>query len=828
VSANWKTSPHDSAHSHVQGKSEFIDDRPVLRNELFLSIFYSSKAYAKLLSLDFGAAKKLAGVQGIFTGKDFAHNVWGTIFQDQPLLADHLVQYIGEAIAIVAADSQEIADRARRLIIARYEDLTPILSIQAAKANKSFIGSLRKIERGNVEDVLSKSSHKICGKIHIQGQDHFYLESQAAVAYPLDNGVIEVHSSAQHPTEVQHVVAHGLGLSSHEVVCIVKRMGGAFGGKESQAAPIAAYAALVAQKLNRPARLILNKDDDMILTGKRNPFENEYEVAFDKDGMILALDAQLFSDGGAYADLSTSIMERAMLHSDNAYYIPHFRVKGQVCKTHHHPHTAFRGFGGPKGVLMIEKVIEEVAHALGKDSLEIRKKNSYRPRYDVTPYGQKVENNCLPELFERCEKSSDYNKRRAEIAAYNQKSFQSDGEFFKGLSMTAVKFGISFTTRFLNQGNALVNVYRDGSVQVSTGATEMGQGVYSRIAALVAQELGLPLAQIKVMPTSTEKNANTSPTAASSGTDINGAAAILACQQIKARLSKLFLELQKRKPESWASVTAGLGTQSEIEVENKTDSQNLFLDATYSGVRFEAGFVFEESNASVRLSFNNLCNEAYLNRISLCEYAHYKIPNLSFNKLTGQVHALGTGKNATEQGQLGGAFLYYTQGVAAAEVSINRNTGEVKVLRTDILMDLGRTINEGLDLGQVTGGFVQGLGWMTMENLFYSKEGLLLSHSPSTYKIPTAHDIPRDFRVELLENLGNHANIRGTKAVGEPPLLLAACVWTAIHDAVLAGRGESPTFPELRVPATAERILEALNPAFFSEFRKDSVEKVLK
>jgi xanthine dehydrogenase large subunit len=812
MSEKGKFTPHDSAVLHVQGLSEFIDDRPRLANEVIVGLHFSEKAHARILKVDTREALSLSGMIAIYSATDFPHNLWGTIFQDQPLLADKEVQFVGEPILVLAATSQTVLDEARKLIRIEYEDLPAILSVSEARQAKSFIGSERFIARGNAEKTLKVAPHRIAGRIEIQGAEHFYLESQAAVVYPQENGSLEVHTSAQHPTEVQHVVSHGLGLESKDVVVVVKRMGGAFGGKESQAAPIAAYAALVARKLGRPARIVLSKDDDMIITGKRNPFEIEYQVGFDQSGRILALDAALFSDGGAYADLSTSIMERAMLHSDNAYFIENFRVRGQVCKTHMHPHTAFRGFGGPKGVLMIEKVIEEIAHRLGRDALEIRKLNCYRDGFDITPYGQRVENNTLPELFYRCEASSDYQRRRSEITRFNQRALVEGGEVLRGLSMTAVKFGISFTTRFLNQGNALVNIYRDGSVQVSTGATEMGQGVYARIARIVADELGLPLGRIRVMATSTEKNANTSPTAASSGTDINGAAAALACQQIKARLSELVTKLFRKDPSLWAVKTAGLGTELEIEVRSHAQPQDLFNVSSFHDVVFDEGFASLKSDPKCRISFADLCNEAYLNRISLSEYAHYKIPNLAFDKLKGQV-------GETAPGILGGAFLYFTQGVAVSEVSVSRQSGEVKVLRSDVLMDLGRPVNEALDRGQVSGGFVQGLGWMTTENLFYSPGGKLLSHSPSTYKIPSIHDIPRDFRIDLLTNSGNLVNVRGTKAVGEPPLLLAISVWTAVHDALrcVPSYSAPENFPQIKVPATSERVLEALDPTRFKE-----------
>jgi xanthine dehydrogenase large subunit len=463
-----------------------------------------------------------------------------------------------------------------------------------------------------------------------------------------------------------------------------------------------------------------------------------------------------------------------------------------VCRTNFHPHTAFRGFGGPKGVATIERIVEEIAHELGLDPLDVR--------------NQKVENNLLPELFTALEKDSAYRARRAEIEAHNERARRS-GEPLRGLSLTPVKFGISFTTRFLNQANALVLVHRDGTLQVSTGATEMGQGVNARIAELVAGELGLERAQVRMMPTSTDKNANTSPTAASSGTDLNGAAALLATRKIKRRLSELAVHTLRIPEARWARHTAGLGTEKELDVAElalKADDANQDADwqsgsASYLGVRFGSGQVWHESEPDRKISFGGLTHEAYHQRISLSDYAHFKFPLLSFNKLTGQ----------------GRAFLYYTQGAAAAEVSVSQDTGEVKVARVDILMDLGRPVNESLDLGQIYGGFVQGMGWVTTEKLFYNGKGLLVSHSPSTYKIPNVQDTPREFNVRLYPNDGNRPNVRGTKAAGEPPLLLAISVWTAVHDALKARGG---TYPSLELPATQEQVLRALYPGEFSRW----------
>jgi xanthine dehydrogenase large subunit len=800
--------PHDSAHTHVTGESEYVDDRPKLHNELFVDVFYSSRAHATIKSMDFSEVLKQPKVVSVFTGHDVPHNLWGTIFKDQPILAKDKVQFAGEPIALIVAETMEAAQRAKQKVIIEYVDLEPVLSIEKAKAVKSFIGDKRKIERGEVDEAMKNAPHKLESKIVIQGHDHFYLESQATIAYPLEDGQIEIHTSSQHPTETQHVVAHTLGLPDKDVVVQVKRMGGGFGGKESQAAPFAAMAALCALKLKRPVRLILTKDDDMVMTGKRNPFENNYRIGFDDTGRILAWDVELYSDGGAYADLSTSIMERAMLHSDNAYFIPNMRVTGQVCKTNFHSHTAFRGFGGPKGVATIEKAIEEIAHFLKKDPLKIRKLNAYSDEgnRNITHYGQLVENNCLSKLFTDLEKKCDYQKRRKEIAEYNK----NNSDFVRGISLTAVKFGISFTTRFLNQANALVIIHNDGSLQISTGATEMGQGVNARISQMVTTEMGLPRESARVMPTRTDKNANTSPTAASSGTDLNGAAALLAVRKIKKRLSELALRLLDIPKEKWASKTAGLGTQEEIVLQTPNldvNDPNEGADwksgkATYFDIQFEDGWVFHPEHLEKKIEFKYLVLEAYLNRISLSDYAFYRIPGIEFNKLTGQ----------------GDAFLYFTQGTACTEVSLSKDTGEVKVLRTDILMDLGRPVNHDLDVGQVSGAYIQGLGWVTTENLFYNDQGFLLSHAPSTYKIPNVQDTPREFNIELFKNDENTANVRGTKAVGEPPLLLAISAWTAINNALSQLPLYKTTYPQIKIPATNERVLRAMVPGRFQEW----------
>ncbi len=761
----------------------------MMKGELLCGLVYSPHAHARLVRIETSAALRVPGVMCAVTAADVSHNLWGSIFQDQPVIAATEVHFVGEVVAVIGAESKAALARGVAAVVCEWEPLPAIRSIDAAISAKSFIGSERAIAVGDAAEALARAPHTISGRLEIGGADHFYLESQSCVVYPREDGQLEVHSSTQHPTETQHVVAHACGVAFSDVVCIAKRLGGAFGGKESQAAPIAAYAALVAKKSGRPARLVLTLDDDMIITGKRNPFQIEYRCGFDASGKILALDAMLHSDGGAYADLSTAIMERALLHCDNAYAIANMLVRGQVCRTNVHPHTAFRGFGGPKGVALIESIIEEIARTLGRDPLDVRMLNCYSAVEDTTHYGQRVEDNHLPALFATLEQRCDYRARRKEMRAFNEAHAKNASRAVRGLSLTAVKFGISFTTRYLNQGNALVNVHRDGSVQVSTGAVEMGQGVNARIAAVVAEQFGLPMARVRIMPTSTEKNANTSPTAASTGTDINASAAKVACDAICNRLAALAIQLCVTPPKSWPSHTAGLGTVAEIALDGTTGHRVTFADGR---VR-----VIDQASNIFTIGFAELVREAYRSRISLSDYGFYTTPDLGFNKVTGR----------------GRAFLYFTQGVAASEVEIDTDTGAVKVRRVDILMDLGRPINHALDMGQVTGGFIQGMGWVTTEHLVYDENGKLMTHSPSTYKIPSVQDTPRTFNADLIFNESNTKNIRATKAAGEPPLLLALSVWTAIRDAVSSVRGAKPD--SLAIPATAERILRALVPESF-------------
>jgi xanthine dehydrogenase large subunit len=777
--------PHDSAHLHVRGKSQFIDDMPRQKNEVLLGLVLSSEARARIKSINYEEARKLAGFVAIFLAADLKHNRWGSIICDQPLLAHDEVNYVGEVIAVLAFENLEALKRAQSLVSIDYEPLPALLTLSDAIMANSNFGPVQEIKRGDCDAAFKSAQHYLEGEIRLQGAEHFYLENQAAIALPEENGALKVYSSNQAPTECQHVIAKALGLSQAQVTVECKRLGGGFGGKETQGAPFALYASLAAHKLQRPARLLLSKDEDMLITGKRNPYLINYKLGFNSEGLIEALDCHFFADGGAYADLSPAILERAMMHADNAYYFPHIRIRGQVFKTNHHPHTAFRGFGGPKGVALSEHIMEEVAYFLKLDPLLVRKRNCYQARNLSTPYGQELKNNLLPELFSTLAKRCDYHARREALSLWNKDK----NNHPRGISLTAVKFGISFTTRFLNQGTALIHIHRDGSVQLCSGAVEMGQGAHARIRSLVAESFGINENFVSIMATATDKNANSSPTAASSGTDINGSAALIACEKLKARLKALFLVLKERSFSDWPQNTAKFSSLEEIDVgEGCQDRDVIFLNNQ----------VLHQDKS---VTFQALVEAAYLSRICLSEMAFYKVAGLDFNKIS----------------KVGNAFLYFTQGVACSEVEINKFSGELKVLKSHILMDLGEPINYALDIGQITGAFIQGLGWVSSENLVYNQQGKLLSHSPSTYKIPSVHDSPREFVVELVKNTGNSVNLKGSKAVGEPPLMLAFSVWNAMKNA-LSDYRKSPRLLSLPVPASPETILRNLRPDLFELF----------
>lgn len=764
--------PHDSARGHVSGESVYVDDIPRARNELVVDFYWSPHAHARILSLDLELARSLPGVAGLYTFKDVGgHNRFGPIVEDEIFLAEDVAEFIGHPIVIIAAENRQALKEAKSAVRAEFEVLEPVLTIERGRELGWFLGGPRRIARGDLEAGFSLAHHVIEGRFVSEGQDHFYLESQAAIAYPGEDGSLTIHSSTQNPSEVQEVVASVLGLRHNQVVCMTKRMGGGFGGKECQATHPAVMVALVAHKTKRPARIAYSKDDDMRVTGGRHPFQNDYRVGFTNDGLITALKVDLYSDGGAYSDLSPAVMARAMTHADSAYFIPAVEITGQVVKTNNPPNTAFRGFGGPQGAVNMENIIEEIACHLGMDALEIRKRNLYGiGQRDTTPYGQVVANNTLPELSAQLERSSDYQSRLLSVREFNARS----RTHLKGIAMTPVKFGIAFNTKFLNQANALVLVYKDGTVQVSTGATEMGQGVNTKIRQLVADELGIELSAVTVMVTSTEKNNNTSATAASSASDLNGGAAVDACRKIRERLA--------------------------LCAADHLAARHGGKPCAPQAIVFQNSQVFHPAHLDDRLSFRELVGIAYRERVNLGERGFFATPGLHFDWNTGQ----------------GSPFLYYTMGWAVSEVLVDRFTGELTVERADILMDIGKPINPGIDRGQIVGAFVQGMGWVTTEKLVYSETGELLSHSPTTYKIPNIQDLPAVFNCHYWENDLNKVNLRGSKAVGEPPFLLAISVWCAVKHALsFVCSGE---LPRLKLPATGEEILtriahyEALAP----------------
>ena len=755
-----KSIPHDSAVEHVTGTARYIEDMPAIADELWVDFAGAPVPAGRIVSIDTEAAAATPGVVAVFTHHDIdGARLFGPIFHDERFLVEDQIDYLNQPVVVIAATSRAIARVAAAKVKIVCEAATPILEIEDAIAAGSYLGPLRKIERGDVDAGFAKSPHIIEGTFRNNGQEQFYFESQACQAIPGEGGQLKLISSTQNPTETQAVVAEVLGLGMHQVVCECKRMGGGFGGKETQSASPAIMVGLVAKKTGRPARIVFRKDTDMLVTGKRHPYVSRYKVGFDDDGRVIAVKFDFFSNGGAHADLSTSVMERTMLHSDNAYHLPNVSITGQVCKTNMPPNTAFRGFGGPQGVVVIENVMQEIAQTLGMDALDVRKINLYHDgdeSRNTTPYGQVVRDHLLPEIYQSLEASSDYHRRVASVQAFNRNS----KTHLKGIALSGIKFGISFTSKFLNQGNALVNVYTDGTVQVSTGGTEMGQGLNTKIRQMVADEFGIPVGDVILMTTSTEKNNNTSPTAASAGTDLNGAAAVMACEEIKKRMAM------------FASEHLKIAASAE---------QIQFIDGTVRGRDIESA-----------VPFGKFCDAARRERIDLGQRSFYATPGVDFDRETGR----------------GTPFYYYTMGAAVAEVTIDRFTGDLVVDRIDLLMDIGQSINPGIDDGQVIGGFVQGMGWCTAEELVYDESGKLLSISPTTYKIPNVTDIPKTFNVAYIDNPKHKINVRLSKAVGEPPLMLGICTWLAAKNAMSFINPD--LIADLRLPATGETNLKCM------------------
>lgn len=760
--------PHDSAHGHVTGEALYIEDLPRREGELCVTYVGAPIAAGTVTAIEVAKAAALPGVVGIYTHNDLpGHNRFGPIFHDELFLVEDEIHYLGQPVVVVAAQSREIATAAKKLIEIQCQERKAIFEIDDAIAAKAFLGPERRIETGDVAAAFKSAPHTIAGTFESNGQEQFYFESQASLALPDEGDQIRILCSTQNPTETQAVVAEALGLRLHEVVCECKRMGGGFGGKETQSALPAVMAALVTHKTGRPARIVLTKDEDMRLTGKRHAYKSWYKAAFDDTGKLLAVELSFFSNGGAFADLSTSVMERTMLHADNAYYLPAAKITGQVCRTNLPPNTAFRGFGGPQGMVVIENILQEIAQTLGIDALDVRRANLYRDgdeTRNIAPYGQIVRDHLLPEIVQQLEESSDYRARIEHIESHNRSSSTT----VKGLALSCMKFGISFTTKFLNQGNALVNVYTDGSVQVSTGGTEMGQGVNTKIRQLVADEFGIEPDRVLLMTTSTEKNNNTSPTAASAGTDLNGAAAVDACRQIKRRMANFAATL-------FADAEAGLVHSPEH-------------------VDFAGGMVRDSriADSARQYQFSEFCDTARRERVDLGARGFFATPGVDFNRETGR----------------GNPFFYYTTGAAVSEVTIDRFTGDLVVDRIDLLMDIGRMINPGIDRGQVIGGLVQGVGWCTTEELRYGDHGNLLSTGPTTYKIPNITDLPQTLNVNFIDNPKHQVNVGRSKAVGEPPLMLGISVWLAAKHAM--SQAAPAQIANLKLPATGEECLLCL------------------
>ncbi len=754
---------HDSAELHVRGEARYVDDLPEPRGLLHAFIGLSARAHARVTRLDLGAVRAAPGVVAVLSAADLtACNDIGPAAPGDPIFADGLVEFCGQSLFAVAAETADQARAAAGRAVVEYQDLPPLLTVEEALAARSFVLPTETLRRGAPASALARSPRRLQGRFAIGGQEHFYLEGQVALVVPGEGETLVVHSSTQGPSEVQHLVAKALGRPEAAISVQVRRLGGGFGGKETQAALPACVAALLSVRTGRPVKLRLDRDDDMVLTGKRHDFVAEYDVGFDDRGRVRALDLTLASRCGMSPDLSGPVNDRAMLHADNAYHLPDVSVTSHRCKTNTVSNTAFRGFGGPQGIMAIEQVMDEVARALGKDPLEVRRANLYGGRgRDVTHYGQRLTDNVLPALVEELCASSGYATRRAETTRFNAGS----PWLKRGLALTPVKFGIAFTALPMNQAGALVHVYTDGSVHLNHGGVEMGQGLFTKVAQVVADELGVPLEVIRLLPTDTEKVPNTSPTAASSGSDLNGAAALLAARAIRGRLAAVA-----------AALLGGAAGQASKVV--------------FSGGRVRLG--------RRSASFAEVAKAAHGSRVGLSATGFYRTPKIHYDR----------------RRHRGRPFLYFSQGAAVAEVEVDTLTGEYRVVRVDLLHDCGGSINPALDRGQVEGGFVQGMGWLTTEELVWDAQGRLQTHAPSTYKIPGVSDVPEDFRVTLRGRPNREPTVRRSKAIGEPPLPLAACVFFALRDAVasVGGPGQRPA---LDAPATPERVLlaiEALRP----------------
>lgn len=777
-----KSITHESAHLHVSGKANYVDDIPEVEGTLYAGLGLAEIAHGKIINMDLSAVWQAEGVVTVLTGAELLHNNCGPVVADEPIIATDMVSFFGQVIFVVVAKTYQQAQQASRLAKVTYEALEPILTIEQAIARQSWILPPVQLTAGDANAKLAVAPYRLQGMAQVGGQEHFYLEGQICYAYPKEEDMLQVLCSTQHPTEMQLLISEAVGYGMHQVSVEVRRMGGGFGGKESQSAQWACITAILSVKLKRPVKLRLDRDTDMIVTGKRHGFAYQWDVGFDEQGMILGLYIQLASNCGSSTDLSGPVNDRAICHVDNGYYLDAVTIDSLRCKTNTVSNTAFRGFGGPQGMFPIEYIMDDIGYALDIDPLIIRQRNFYTamseqagidfsaenideiaPR-SKTPYGTYVKDNILPDLVSKLAEHCDYFTRRETIKSFNEQS----PIIKKGLALTPVKFGISFNATLFNQAGALVHIYTDGTILVNHGGTEMGQGLYSKIRQIVADEFSLDLSKIRLSATDTAKVPNTSATAASSGTDLNGKAAQAACINIRNRLQTFAAELANTKP---------------------------------SQVQFKDGYIYASGQSWQFAEFIKL---AYQARIQLWDSGFYKTPDIHWNPVL----------------RYGRPFFYFAYGAAASEVAIDTLTGESKVLRVDILHDVGNSINPAIDIGQIEGGFIQGMGWLTSEELYWvpegRKQGHLFTHAPSTYKIPTATDMPKIFNVNLYDNQNLENTIHRSKAVGEPPFMLALSVFSALRDAVSASittpilQNGIKVKPFLSAPATPEAILQAI------------------
>ncbi|MEX0971617.1 MAG: xanthine dehydrogenase molybdopterin binding subunit [Paracoccaceae bacterium] len=748
---------HESARLHVTGAADYTDDIPSPANTLHAYLGLSTIARARITGMDLSAVRAAPGVVDVLTAADIpGHNdISPTGLNDEPVFAEHEVAFWGQPVFAVIAKTRDQARRAAQLAKLAYDGLPHVCDVAEAIAKGyPHVTKPLTLERGDVASAMAAAPHKIRGEMRVGGQDHFYLEGHIALAIPGEDGAVQVFSSTQHPSEVQHMVAHVLGKNSHDVTITVRRMGGGFGGKETQPNLFAAIAAVAATKHKCAVKLRPDRDDDMIATGKRHDFLIAYEVGFDDDGRILAVDGSFAARCGFSADLSGPVTDRALFHADNAYFYPAVKLVSRPMKTDTVSNTAFRGFGGPQGVIAAERIIEEIAYHRGMDTLAVRRANLYGAGRDITPYHQTVSDNIMPQILDQIEESSDYQARRAAVLAHNAKG----GTLRKGIALTPVKFGISFTATWYNQAGALLHIYNDGSMLLNHGGTEMGQGLFTKVAQVVADCFQVGLARVRVSATTTDKVPNTSATAASSGTDLNGMAAQDAAQTLKARLVEFAAEHWKIAPEAVEFTPEGVKVGDEV------------------------------------YSFEAFIKAAYQARVSLSATGFYKTPDIHWDRDAGK----------------GRPFYYFAYGAAVSEVAIDTLTGEYRILRSDVLHDVGHSLNPAIDKGQVEGAFVQGVGWLTTEELWWDDNGRLRTHAPSTYKIPMASDLPRVFNVELADwARAAEPTIRRSKAVGEPPFMLGISVFEALSMAV-ASVNDYKTCPRIDAPATPERVLMAV------------------